>query len=55
MDVISEIIKESPIGPLSKGYKCLILAIFSTIVLTLLSMLVILLVNAQHFTANYGY
>jgi len=55
MDVINEIIRESPAGRLSKGYKRLVLSIFSSIVLTLFAMLVILLVNAQHLSASYGY
>jgi len=55
MDVINEIIRESPIGELSKGYKRLFLSIFSSIVLTLFTMLVALLLNAPHLTASYGY
>lgn len=55
MDVINEIIKESPIGNLSKGYKRLFLSIFSSIVLTLFTMLLAVLLNAPHITTSYGY
>lgn len=55
MDVIYEIIQQSPIGPLSKGYKRLVLSIFSSIVLTLFAMLLVLLSNASQLTIHYGY
>ncbi len=55
MDVINEIIKESAIGSWSRTYKGLILSIFSSIVLTLFAMLVVLLANAPHLTTSYGY
>jgi hypothetical protein len=55
MDVINEIIDKSPIGPLSKAYKGLVLCIFSTIILTLFVMLVVLLAQAPHISASYGY
>jgi hypothetical protein len=55
MDVINEIIKESPIGPLPKGYKRLVLSIFSSIILTLFVMLVVLVIEAPHISPSYGY
>ena len=55
MDVIKEIIQESPAGHLSKGYKSLVLLLFATIVSTLLTMLVVLLTYGPYMTIGYGY
>ncbi|MGB5434808.1 MAG: hypothetical protein WBM98_02875 [Maribacter sp.] len=55
MDVINEIIQNSAAGQLSKGYKSLVLLLFSTIVSILLTMLVILLVYGPYMTIRFGY
>jgi hypothetical protein len=55
MDVIHEIIRQSAIGPLSNWFKSLILLLFSAIVVTLLSMLVILLISGSQLHITYGY
>ncbi|MEK6153794.1 hypothetical protein WIW50_11065 [Flavobacteriaceae bacterium 3-367] len=54
MDVINEIIRQSAIGPLSKGYKSIVLLLFSSIVTTLMIMLVVLLLNGPN-TIQFGY
>ncbi|MEJ1221924.1 hypothetical protein [Sediminicola sp. 1XM1-17] len=55
MDVINEIIQESPIGTWSLGYKSAILLLFSSIVITLFCMLVLLLKYGPQMTIVYGY
>lgn len=55
MDVINEIISQSAIGALSKWYKSAILLVFSSIVVILFTMLVVLIANASQFTANFSY
>lgn len=55
MDVIYEIIQSSAIGPLSKGYKSLVLSIFTSIVITLFVMLVLLLKNGANMHIHFGY
>ena len=46
MDVLNQIIQESPIGSLSKWSKSIVLSVFSSIVLTLFSMLIAMIVGA---------
>jgi len=55
MDVINQIISQSAIGTLSNWYKSVVLLVFSSIVVTLFTMLVILLANASHLTTNFSY
>ena len=55
MDVINEIIRQSAIGPLSRGYKSLVLSLFSSIVLTCVMMLVLLLTYGVEGSLNIGY
>jgi len=55
MLIINEIIRQSAIGSLSKWYQSVVLLVFSTIVVALFTMLVILLANASQLTANYSY
>lgn len=55
MDVINEIIKESPIGSLSKWSKSIVLSVFSSIVLTLFTMLIIMITNADNISISFGY
>ena len=55
MLIINEIIRQSAIGSLSRWYKSVVLLVFSTIVVALFTMLVILLSNASHLTTNYSY
>lgn len=55
MEVLNEIINESPIGSLSKWSKSLVLSLFSSIVLTLFTMLVVMIVNAENISVSFGY
>ncbi|WP_411030787.1 hypothetical protein [Spongiimicrobium sp. 3-5] len=55
MDVINEIIRQSAIGPLSKWYKSLVLLLFSSIVTTLMTMLILLIKNGSHMSIQFGY
>jgi len=55
MDVLNEIIKQSPIGSLSKWSKSIVLSLFSSIVLTLFSMLIAMIINADNITFSFGY
>ena len=55
MDVIKEIIKNSAIGPLSKGYRSFVLLLFSTIVSVLFTMLIVLLKYGPYMTIQFGY
>ncbi|WP_165395210.1 hypothetical protein [Flagellimonas allohymeniacidonis] len=55
MDVIKEIIENSAAGPLSKGYKTLVLSLFASIVCTLFTMLVVLLSYGSNLNIQFGY
>ena len=55
MDVINNIIQESPIGQWTLGYKSAVLILFSSIVITLFCMLIILLIYGPYMTIQYGY
>lgn len=55
MDVINEIIRQSAIGQLSNWFKSLVIFLFSAIVVTLLSMLLVLLVNGTQLNITFGY
>ena len=55
MDVLNQIIKESPIGSLSKWSKSIVLSVFSSIVLTLFTMLVAMIMNAPDLHISFGY
>lgn len=55
MDVINEIIQESPIGQWNLGFKSAVLLLFSSIVITLFCMLIILLIYGPYMTIQYGY
>lgn len=55
MDVVKEIIENSAIGPLSSGYKGIVLLLFLAIVCTLLIMLTLLILHGSTLTFHYGY
>ena len=55
MDVIKEIIQKSAIGPLSNGYKSLVLSLFASIVITLLIMLIALILQGPDMNIQFGY
>lgn len=55
MDVLKEIIENSAIGPLSNGYRGIVLLLFLTIVCTLLIMMVLLILHGSSLTFHYGY
>ena len=55
MDVLNKIIQESPIGSLSKWSKSIVLSVFSSIVLTLFTMLVVMIMNAPDLHFSFGY
>ncbi|WP_164721422.1 hypothetical protein [Maribacter sp. MJ134] len=55
MDVINEILQKSALGVLSNAYKSLVLLLFSAIVTTLLTMLVLLITYGSHITVQFGY
>ncbi len=55
MDVIKEIIQNSAIGPLSNGYKSLVLSLFASIVITLLIMLIALVLQGPSMNIQFGY
>ncbi len=55
MDVVKEIIQNSAIGPLSNGYKGLVLSLFASIVGTLLMMLVVLIIKGPEISIQFGY
>lgn len=55
MDVVKEIIQNSAIGPLSNGYKSLVLSLFISIVCILLIMLILLMLHGSSMTFHYGY
>jgi len=55
MDVINEIISQSALGNLSKGFKSLVLSLFASIVLTLFGMLVAIVVSGSQLHFSFGY
>lgn len=55
MDVIKEIIQNSPVGHLSRTYKSMVLLLFATIVSVLLTMLVILVSYGPYMSIRFGY
>nr|WP_299342867.1 hypothetical protein [Allomuricauda sp.] len=55
MDVFKEIFENSAAGPLSKGYKTLVVSLFASIVCTLFTMLVILLRYGFEMNIQFGY
>lgn len=55
MDVINEIISQSAIGSLSKGFRSLILSVFSSIVITLFVMLLAIIINGGELHFSFGY
>ncbi|WP_372945429.1 hypothetical protein [Muriicola sp.] len=55
MYVINEIISQSALGSLSKGFKSLVLSVFTSIVLTLFVMLIAIIVNGSQLHFSFGY
>ncbi len=55
MDVIKEIVTKGPLGLLPFWSKSMVLLLFSAIVSTLLSMLVVLLVYGNEISIQFGY
>ena len=55
MDVINEIINQSALGSLSKGFKSLVLSVFTSIVLTLFAMLIAIIINGSQMQFSFGY
>lgn len=55
MDVFNEIIKNSALSLLSNTYRNIVLLVFSIIMVTILSMLVILLRYGSQMTLQFGY
>ena len=55
MEVLNNIINESPIGSLSKWSKSIVISLFSSIVLTLFTMLIVMIVNADNISFSFGY
>ncbi len=55
MDVIYQIIKQSAIGPLSNWYKSAVLTLFSSIVITLFIMLVLLAKYGAETPLSFGF
>jgi hypothetical protein len=55
MDVINEIISQSALGNLSKGFKSLVLSVFTSIVVTLFVMLIAIIVNSSQLHFSFGY
>ena len=55
MEVLNNIINESPIGSLSKWSKSIVISLFSSIVLTLFTMLIVMLINADNISFSFGY
>ncbi len=55
MDVINEIISQSALGSLSKGFKSLVLSVFTSIVLTLFVMLIAIIVNGNQLHFSFGF
>jgi len=55
MDVINEIIQNSAMGAMSKGYRKLVLLVFSTIVSVLFTMLFVIISKGSELTIHFGY
>ncbi|MEM1257166.1 MAG: hypothetical protein AAGC45_11125 [Bacteroidota bacterium] len=55
MDVIKEILDKGPLGILSFWSKSMVLLLFSAIVSTLLTMLVVLLIYGNEMSIQFGY
>ncbi|MBC2840569.1 hypothetical protein [Robiginitalea sp. SC105] len=55
MDVLTQIVKESAIGPLTAWFKSLVISLFIAIVVTLASMLVLLLMHGSQTVITFGY
>jgi len=55
MVVLNEIIQNSAIGDLSKGYRGVVLFLFSTIVTALFIMFIYLMVNGSQMNFSFGY
>lgn len=55
MDVVKEIIQNSAIGPLSNGYKGLVLSLFASIVGILFTMLIVLIKHGPEMNIQFGY
>lgn len=55
MDVLKEIMNNGPLGLLSFWSKSLVLLLFSAIVSTLLTMLIILLIYGNQIPIQFGY
>ena len=55
MKTIKEIIGNSAIGNVSKIYQTLVLGVFATIVVASISMLAIVIKNAQQVSIGFGY
>jgi hypothetical protein len=55
MDVINEIISQSALGSLSKGFQSLILSVFTSIVVTLFAMLIAIIVNGNSLHFSFGF
>ncbi|MBT8291702.1 MAG: hypothetical protein KJN70_00385 [Eudoraea sp.] len=55
MQILNEIIRQSAIGSLSKWYQSAVLLVFSSIVVMLFTMLVVLLANASQISTNFSY
>lgn len=55
MYVLKEIVENSALGPLSNGFKGIVLFVFSFIVTLLMIMLVLLLMHGSNTTFHYGY
>ncbi len=55
MDVLNEILQHTALNGMSKWYRATTLLIFSTIVVTLAIMLVVLLIEGPTMTIHFGY
>ncbi|MGB5275188.1 MAG: hypothetical protein WBN39_14130 [Flavobacteriaceae bacterium] len=55
MDVINEILQKSALSEMTKWYKAATLLLFSSIVVMLSVMLVVLLIYGPNLTIQFGY
>lgn len=55
MDVMKEILSKGPLGLLSFWSRSMVLLLFSAIVSTLLTMLVLLLIYGNEISIQFGY
>ncbi len=55
MDVMKEILNKGPLGLLSFWSRSMVLLLFSAIVSTLLTMLVVLLIYGNEISIQFGY